>query len=116
MNRLAKVLGIAGGIVAVVWAIRDRFITVTAPREPEPPTFRVVTPPPPTPVPPAEAGDPDDLTAIRGVGPVTAGRLRDAGIGTVDDLVAADPDALAAATGLAADRIRSWQETAAGIA
>ena len=114
MNKLAKVLGIAGGIVAVIWAVRDRFITVTAPREPEPPTFRVVTPPPPPP--PAGTDDPEDLTAIKGVGPATAGRLREAGVGTVEDLVAADPDALAAATGLAADRIRSWQETAAGIA
>ena len=116
MNKLAKVLGIAGGVAAVIWAIRDRFITVTAPREPEPPTFRVVTPPLRTPAPPAGADGSDDLTAIKGGGPVTAGRLREAGIGTVEALVGADPDALAAATGLAADRIRTWQETAAGIA
>ena len=40
MKRFARLLGILGGLVAVIWAMRDRFISLTIPREPEPPAFR----------------------------------------------------------------------------
>lgn len=113
MNRLAKVLGVLGGVAAVVWAIRDRFITVTPSREPETPTFRVVTPP----TAPSSSRSEDleeaaDLTSIKGVGPITADKLRAAGIVSVVDFVAADPEALAGATGIAVERIRTWQQAA----
>ena len=95
MKRFARILGILGGIGAIIWAMRDRFISLTVPREPEPPEFR--SPPPPVqvaeaspdPVPPAEAtAEPDDLTEVNGIGPVYAKRLTEAGITTFSDLAA----------------------------
>ena len=40
MKRVAKIIGLVGGVAAVVWAMRDRFISVATSREPEPPTIR----------------------------------------------------------------------------
>ena len=45
------------------------------------------------------------LTDIEGIGPATEGKLAAAGIATVEQLAEADPDALAAETGLAASRL-----------
>jgi hypothetical protein len=92
MNRFIRVLGIIGAVGAVIWAMRDRFVSLTVPREPEPPAFRT-----PSPHSPARAGrpsdqpagtdattgaEPDDLTEVNGIGPVFAQRLADAGITT----------------------------------
>ncbi len=44
--RTARVIAVIAGIAALLWAIRDRFISLVVPREPEPPTFRVAPPPP----------------------------------------------------------------------
>lgn len=100
MKRLAKVVGILGALAAVVWAMRDRFISVAISREPEPPAFRA------TPGVPVEA--------IDGIGPVFAKRLTAAGIGTVARLAAASSDAVAEAAGVSSARARSWIDQAAG--
>lgn len=77
-----------------------------APRVPgEPPPHYRSTPPPPEAV-------PDDLTEIKGIGPVYAGRLRDEGIGTFERLVAADADTVAAATGASPEAAAGWIEQA----
>jgi len=60
----------------------------------------------------AEPADDDDLEAITGVGPAYAQRLRDAGVGSVADLAAADPEELAEATDLSANRIGNWIDQA----
>ncbi len=101
MKRLAKVVGILGALAAVVWAMRDRFISVAISREPEPPAFRATTP-----------GVP--VEAIDGIGPVFAKRLTAAGIDTVARLAAASSDAVAEAAGVSSARARSWIEQAAG--
>lgn len=101
MKRLAKVLGVLGGIAAVIWAMRDRFISVAISREPQPPSFRV---------PPAEE-DPA-VDTIDGIGPVFAKRLADAGIGTVSRLAQASPDSVAEAAGVSSARARSWIDQA----
>ena len=49
--RAARLIAVIAGVAALVWAMRDRFISLVVPREPERPTFRVA---PPT---PAGAGD-----------------------------------------------------------
>lgn len=103
MKRLAKLLGILGGIAAIVWAVRDRFISVAISREPEPPSFRV----------PAPETDPA-VDSLDGIGPVFAKRLADAGIGTVSRLAQASPDAVAEAAGVSSARARSWIDQASG--
>lgn len=101
MKRLAKIVGVVGGIIAVIWAMRDRFISVATSREPEPPTFR--------------AGSESVSAAvdtIDGIGPVFAGRLRSAGIDTSAKLAAASPDHVAEAAGVSGARARAWIEQA----
>lgn len=103
MKRTAKLLGFIGGAIAILWAMRDRFISVTTSREPESPHFRAVTP-----TRPADK----DVSEIDGIGPVFAGRLQDAGLQTVSDLGAASPDRVAEAAGVSAARARAWIEQA----
>jgi large subunit ribosomal protein L21 len=109
MKKLARVLGILGGIAAVAWAMRDRFISIAAPREPEPPSFRVVTSPTPPPVP---NPNPDDLTEVVGIGPVFARKLMEAGITTFAELAGAGPSRVAEAAGVPESRVHDWIEQA----
>lgn len=104
-----KAVGVLGGMTAVVWAMRDRFISIAVPREPEPPTFRVVTPPGPIPGAGAE-----DLSRAAGIGPVFAARLREAGIDTPADLAVADPAQVAELAGVPLLRAQTWIDQAAG--
>lgn len=99
MKRVAKVLGFIGGAVAVIWAMRDRFISVATSREPETPAFRSATPSPP-------------VTDIDGIGPVFAQRLTNAGIADIATLAKASPDQVAEAASVSAARARSWIELA----
>jgi polyhydroxyalkanoate synthase len=100
MKKVAKIVGIVGGAIAVVWAMRDRFISVATSREPQPPTFRA---------PPAEAVPVDQ---IDGIGPVFAQRLAQAGLGDVSSLASASPDRVAEAAGVSAARARTWIDLA----
>lgn len=108
VNKIGKVLGFVGGALAILWAMRDRLVSIAAPQDPEPPRFRVV---PPSPVVAAE----DDLTAISGIGPVYAGRLRDAGITSFADLAAAGATRLAEVTGATEARATEWVTAAAAL-
>ncbi|MGF1667608.1 MAG: helix-hairpin-helix domain-containing protein [Acidimicrobiia bacterium] len=110
MKKVARLLGLLGGVAAVAWAMRDRFVSIASPREPEPPTFRVVTPPsaPPTP----RASDPDDLTEVNGIGPVFARRLMEAGISTYAELARATPGRVAEVAGIPEARVTDWIEQA----
>ena len=80
------------------------------------PTPRVSEEPPPhfrsTPPPPESASD--DLTQIKGIGPVYASRLGDEGITTFTGLAAADADAIASITGVAPQVAAGWVEQAGG--
>ncbi|WP_255193661.1 DNA topoisomerase I [Natronobeatus ordinarius] len=54
-----------------------------------------------------------DLESLEGIGAKTAEKLADAGIESLDDLTAADPDDVAGEVeGVSADRVRSWQAKA----
>ena len=101
-----------GGIVAVIWAMRDRLVSIAAPREPEPPRFRVVPPPSDGDSPTDDSQAHDDLTAINGIGPVYAERLRRAGIDTVGALASADPGAVGDAAQVSPERATAWIEEA----
>lgn len=108
MKRLARVVGVLGGLAAVIWAMRERFISIAAPRESEPPSFRVVTTPsaPPRPV------EPDDLTEVNGIGPVFARRLMEGGISTFAQLASARPERVMELTGIHESRATDWIEQA----
>jgi DNA topoisomerase-1 len=54
-----------------------------------------------------------DLESVEGIGEKTAEKLTDAGIESVDDLRAAEPEAVAdEVDGVSAERVREWQTTA----
>ncbi len=97
MNRLAKIVGVVGAGAAVVWAMRDRFISVAASREPEPPVFRST--------PPANHRSIED---VDGIGPVIAGKLGAAGIADLEKLAGSSPDTVAEVAGVSAARARAW--------
>lgn len=108
VNKIGKVIGFVGGALAILWAMRDRLVSIAAPQDPEPPRFRVVPPP-------QAAPTEDDLTTISGIGPVFAGRLRDAGITTFADLTATGPGRLAEITGASESRATDWVAAASRI-
>ena len=59
-----------------------------------------------------ESGNDEPLDSIKGIGPSYAERLENAGIGSVSELAAADPEALAGETGLSEKRISRWVDRA----
>jgi len=60
----------------------------------------------------AEGSDTLQVTTVSGVGPAYAERLAEAGVETVADLAAADPEELAGTTDISEKRLRRWQESA----
>ncbi|MFQ5966136.1 MAG: helix-hairpin-helix domain-containing protein [Acidimicrobiia bacterium] len=104
MRRLIKALGVLAGLGAAVWLMRDRIVSLTVAREPEPPTFRTPAPRPP-----------DDLTAIHGIGPTYAERLSAAGIRRFSDLAASSPAHVSEVAGVSEARAQDWVEQAAGL-
>lgn len=100
MKRVAKVIGFIGGVLAVAWAMRDRFISVAISREPEPPAFKAEKPKGPK------------VDTIDGIGPTYAERLTKSGLGTVDALAAASPDMVAEAASVSTTRARNWIDLA----
>jgi predicted flap endonuclease-1-like 5' DNA nuclease len=107
VKRLARIVGLLGGLGAVLWAMRDRLVSVAIPREPQPPAFRV---PEPTPAPPPPSDG--SITDISGIGPVYANRLTTAGIGTLADLAQADAGTVAEAAKVPLSRAEAWIEAA----
>ena len=101
IKKMAKVVGFVGGVAAVVWAMRDRFVSVATSREPEPPMFRT-----------GSSDSSATVDAVDGIGPVFAQRLTAEGLGTVTTLAKASPDAVAEAAGVSASRARSWIDQA----
>lgn len=110
VKKVFRFFGVLAGLGTVIWVMRDRFISLALPREPEPPTFRVA-PHPPQPIDetPTEA---DDLTIIKGVGPVYAARLEDSGITTLAGLSAADAEVLAGTIDVPVARVSDWVDEA----
>jgi hypothetical protein len=109
--RAARLVALVAGLAALVWAMRDRFISLVVPREPEPPTFRVA-PPAPT-----DSTEPerDDLTVIAGIGPVYQSRLYAAGFSTVVAIAEASPTALATVAQVPEGRAAEWVSKAVAL-
>lgn len=107
VKRSLRALAILGGVGAAVWAMRDRIMSILSPSEPEPPSFRVVTP--------ASPPQPDELLRVDGVGPVYAAKLTDAGITTLSALVEAGAERVAAIVELPASRVQGWIDHASSL-
>jgi len=110
VNKLFRYLAVLAGLGTVIWVMRDRFISLALPREPEAPAFRVA--PHPT-LGGAPSSQQDDLTIIKGIGPVYAARLEEAGITSLVGLGDADAKTLAAVINIPADRVGDWIKEAA---
>lgn len=114
MKRVSQVGGMllaAGAALAgALWLLRDRiFGPPPAPAMPaEPPAFRE----PPA----APDGTPDDLSEVKGIGPVYSERLTEAGITTFSALAATPLPKLAEIAGVAESRAADWLRQAADLA
>lgn len=102
LGKYARVVGLAGGIGALAWAMRDRLVSIAIPREPDRPVFRT----PPT------SSVTDDLTRITGIGPVFARRLADHGIRSFQELGNTADDDLAGYVNVAVSRVQGWSQQA----
>lgn len=122
MKKLIRILGLAAGVVAVVWLTRDRLLPTPSVSTQEPPAFRHHEPtPPPAATPPDKSVAPataaaDDLTAIKGIGPVRAGHFTEAGITTFAALAAADPATIADELDVSESAAAGWVAEAASRA
>ena len=101
-------IGIGAGMVGLLWLLKDRLMGPEAdPVTPEEaPRFRVA------PVTHVSPGGQDDLSRVKGIGPVFRARLSEAGVATFADLARADAEALAARIDVAASRVDDWVDQA----
>ena len=85
----------------IVWLTREHLLPAPKVSD-EPPPHDRATPPP----------EPDDLTEVKGIGPVYASRLNEAGIVTFRGLAESDSAATAAAIDMPAETVAGWIEQA----
>lgn len=107
MKRLLKFFAFLGGVGAVGWLVRHRFVGMTLNREPQTPE--------PVPEPASDAPPPTDLVQVLGVPADDAERLSSVGITTVPQLAIADAKDLAEKTGLDEGQLNLWMERAAAL-
>jgi len=108
MNKSIKQVLRFGGVIvgfgAAVWALRDKLLPAPEIPEGPPPRFRTGG---------TEDTATDDLTDVKGIGPVYAERLTTAGMTTFAELAASDPATIAEAAGVSESTATSWIEQAA---
>ncbi len=113
LAKLARLVGAIGGIGALVWVMRDRFVSIGPSPQPAPPNFRTHEEHTTS---TAEAPHSDDLTEVNGIGPVYAERLRAAGVTSFAAIAASTETALAEAAGIAESRVSDWRAAARQLA
>jgi predicted flap endonuclease-1-like 5' DNA nuclease len=113
MKRFTRIFGILSGIGAVVWLVRDRLISLTAQREPEPPQFRAAPAAPGGSEPSATTTD--DLKLVKGIGPVYERGLHAVGVESFSDLADVDADAIADQLGVSTSQVDDWRSQAADL-
>ena len=105
------VAGVAAAAVAMVWLLKDRILgPETTPVTPEEaPRFRVV------PTRGGSAAAADDLSQVKGIGPVYKARLLEGGITGFADLAGATPDQIAEIAGVGPDTAADWVKQASAL-
>jgi predicted flap endonuclease-1-like 5' DNA nuclease len=109
IKNLLRAAGIALGVGAAIWAMRDKLLPAPHVPDEPPPRFRTG---PEQPVPAAAS---NDLTEIKGIGPVYASRLAAAGIATFAGLGGATPSAVAATAGVSESIAEAWISQASSM-
>jgi len=105
MKQIFRFFTFVGGIGAIAWLLRDRLVSVTTSREPEPPQF--------VPEPPRKTSKAaDDLTEINGIGPTYADRLIAHGVTTFAELAGSDVSSLSEAISVPESRVTTWIQEA----
>jgi predicted flap endonuclease-1-like 5' DNA nuclease len=103
MNQAAKnlfrVAGVVVGLGAAAWALRDRMLPSPQIHEEPPPKFR-------------SGGGADDLTLIKGIGPVYRDRLTASGIHSFSDLASATPEHVADVASTSVSIAQGWVQSA----
>ena len=100
---IAKLLRLAAAaalLTAIVWLTREHLLPTPHVSHEPPPHYRSTPPPPET--------DPDDLTAIKGIGPVYADRLHREGVTTFRALAATEAGDIAAALNVSSEMTSDW--------
>jgi len=98
-RNLLRVVGVVAGLGAAAWALRDRMLPQPEIHTEPPPKFRT-----------SEGAD--DLTLIKGVGPVYRDRLTSAGIPSFQALSERDADDIAEIAGTSTAVAASWVKSA----
>jgi predicted flap endonuclease-1-like 5' DNA nuclease len=87
MRNVIRFAGVAAGLAAAAWALRDRMLPDPQPPTHTPPKFRHGSG--------AAVEAADDLTDIKGIGPAYSARLTTAGITSFQTLASSDPRTIA---------------------
>jgi predicted flap endonuclease-1-like 5' DNA nuclease len=115
VKRCARVGGVVVGVAATAaglfWLLKDRMSG--PPRIPldEPSPF-----PAPSPAPGEPPHVPDDLSEVKGIGPVYRARLTEAGMATFAALATADPATVAGHAGVTERMAADWIAQASALA
>ena len=102
-----------GAWAAITWIYRDRLLRIARPEAASVPKIRPAAPAKPK---QALAPAPDDLTEIKGIGPVYQSRLADAGITTFSELAAAESGEVAGTIDATESMIDDWIDQARNCA
>jgi large subunit ribosomal protein L21 len=105
------VAAVAAAAVGAAVLLKDRLFPAEAPAG-APAPAPAPDPEPPDPPAPAPAAD-DDLTSIKGIGPVYRARLNESGVTTFAELAAADATEVAEQIEVPEARVAVWIEQAA---
>ena len=100
LKKLLRVITLLAVLAAIVWLTRERLLPAPKVEDDPRPHYRS-TPPPPH-------REPDDLTAIKGIGPVFAARLEQAGIRSFRGLSEIDAATIADGIGTTEARVADW--------
>ena len=106
LKQALRIGGVIVGLGAAVWALRDKLLPAPEIPDGPPPRFRTGDTP---------TASSDDLTAVKGIGPVYAERLLEADITSLTALVDAGATVVSEAAGVSESTAASWMEQAADL-